>query len=106
MDMGTLHCELIRILIVAHLSDPPISFRCMYPGRPFTLFPPHLPLTSANICAFHALSPDTRQCFAVPYVIKVSFSSSNNVLLLFVDVRTTSYSAKLRKASKCLQPSM
>ncbi|KAJ3966024.1 L-aminoadipate-semialdehyde dehydrogenase [Lentinula raphanica] len=46
-------------------------FRCLYPGQPFTLFPPHLPLTSANICAIHALSPDTRQCFAVPYVIKL-----------------------------------
>ncbi|KAJ3986293.1 L-aminoadipate-semialdehyde dehydrogenase [Lentinula detonsa] len=46
-------------------------FRCMYPGQPFTLFPPHLPLTSTNICAVHEQSPDTRQCFAVPYVIKL-----------------------------------
>lgn len=47
------------------------SFRCLYPGRPITLFPPHLPLTSANICAILAASPPVRQCFAVPYVIKV-----------------------------------
>ncbi|KAK7690571.1 hypothetical protein QCA50_005669 [Cerrena zonata] len=46
-------------------------FRCMYPGRPITLFPPHLPLTSANICAVLAASPPVRQCFAVPYVIKL-----------------------------------
>ncbi|ESK87402.1 l-aminoadipate-semialdehyde dehydrogenase [Moniliophthora roreri MCA 2997] len=46
-------------------------FRCMYPGKPMTLFPPHLPLTSANICAVHAASPPTNQCFAVPYVIKL-----------------------------------
>ncbi|KAF9458834.1 L-aminoadipate-semialdehyde dehydrogenase [Collybia nuda] len=46
-------------------------FRCLYPGRPITLFPPHLPLTSANICAILAASPPVRQCFAVPYVIKL-----------------------------------
>ncbi|KAK7060800.1 hypothetical protein VNI00_000533 [Paramarasmius palmivorus] len=46
-------------------------FRCMYPGKPMTLFPPHLPLTSANICAVYEASPPTRQCFAVPYVIKL-----------------------------------
>ncbi|KAJ3895239.1 L-aminoadipate-semialdehyde dehydrogenase [Lentinula edodes] len=57
-------------------------FRCMYPGRPFTLFPPHLPLTSANICAVHALSPDTRQCFAVPYVIKLLGETEEGVKML------------------------
>lgn len=43
----------------------------MYAGKPITLFPGHLPLTSANICAVLAASPDVRQCYAVPYVIKV-----------------------------------
>lgn len=43
----------------------------MYSTQPITLFPPHLPLTSANICAVLAASPPVRQCFAVPYVIKV-----------------------------------
>ncbi|KIK50782.1 hypothetical protein GYMLUDRAFT_51012 [Collybiopsis luxurians FD-317 M1] len=57
-------------------------FRCMYPGRPFTLFPPHLPLTAANICAVHALSPDTRQCFAVPYVIKLLGETPEGVKML------------------------
>ncbi|KZW00808.1 acetyl-CoA synthetase-like protein [Exidia glandulosa HHB12029] len=46
-------------------------FRCMYAGKPITLFPGHLPLTSANICAVLAASPDVRQCYAVPYVIKL-----------------------------------
>ncbi|SJK99598.1 related to LYS2  len=46
-------------------------FRCIYPGQPLTLFPPHLPLTSSNICAVLAVSPPVRQCYAVPYVIKL-----------------------------------
>ncbi|KAK0470220.1 L-aminoadipate-semialdehyde dehydrogenase [Desarmillaria tabescens] len=46
-------------------------FRCIYPGQPLTLFPPHLPLTSSNICAVLAASPPVRQCHAVPYVIKL-----------------------------------
>ncbi|KAG7444789.1 L-aminoadipate-semialdehyde dehydrogenase [Guyanagaster necrorhizus] len=46
-------------------------FRCIYPGQPLTLFPPHLPLTSSNICAVLAASPPIRQCYAVPYVIKL-----------------------------------
>ncbi|KAJ7746849.1 L-aminoadipate-semialdehyde dehydrogenase [Mycena maculata] len=46
-------------------------FRCMYSAKPITLFPPHLPLTSANICAVLAASPPVKQCFAVPYVIKL-----------------------------------
>ncbi|KAJ7132141.1 L-aminoadipate-semialdehyde dehydrogenase [Mycena epipterygia] len=46
-------------------------FRCMYSTQPITLFPPHLPLTSANICAVLKASPPVRQCFAVPYVIKL-----------------------------------
>ncbi|KAH7098977.1 L-aminoadipate-semialdehyde dehydrogenase [Auriculariales sp. MPI-PUGE-AT-0066] len=46
-------------------------FRCMYAGKPITLFPGHLPLTSANICAVLKASPDVRQCYAVPYVIKL-----------------------------------
>ncbi|KAK0193418.1 L-aminoadipate-semialdehyde dehydrogenase [Armillaria mellea] len=41
-------------------------FRCIYPGQPLTLFPPHLPLTSSNICAVLAASPPVRQCYAVP----------------------------------------
>ncbi|KAK7031412.1 L-aminoadipate-semialdehyde dehydrogenase [Favolaschia claudopus] len=46
-------------------------FRCMYATKPITLFPPHLPLTSANICAVLAASPPVKQCYAVPYVIKL-----------------------------------
>ncbi|KAJ3777681.1 L-aminoadipate-semialdehyde dehydrogenase [Lentinula raphanica] len=57
-------------------------FRCLYPGQPFTLFPPHLPLTSANICAIHALSPDVRQCFAVPYVIKMLSETQEGTKML------------------------
>lgn len=36
-----------------------------------TLYPPHLPLTSANICKVIEASPPVTQCFAVPYVIKL-----------------------------------
>ncbi|KIY43648.1 acetyl-CoA synthetase-like protein [Fistulina hepatica ATCC 64428] len=46
-------------------------FRCFYSCQPITLFPPHLPLTSKNICAVLAASPPVKQCFAVPYVIKL-----------------------------------
>ncbi|KAJ7460644.1 L-aminoadipate-semialdehyde dehydrogenase [Mycena latifolia] len=46
-------------------------FRCMYSTQPITLFPPHLPLTSTNICAVLAASPPVTLCFAVPYVIKL-----------------------------------
>ncbi|SJK99612.1 related to LYS2  len=46
-------------------------FRCICPGQPLTLFPPHLPLTSSNICAVLAASPPVRQCYAVPYIIKL-----------------------------------
>ncbi|THV03189.1 L-aminoadipate-semialdehyde dehydrogenase [Dendrothele bispora CBS 962.96] len=57
-------------------------FRCMYPGKPFVLFPPHLPLTSANICAVHAIAPDCRQCFAVPYVIKLLGETEEGVKMM------------------------
>lgn len=47
-------------------------FRCFYYAKPFTLFPPHLPLTSRNICRVIASSPDPpEQHFAVPYVLKL-----------------------------------
>lgn len=46
-------------------------FRCMYSGKPMTLFPGHLPLTCANICQVIKASPPVQQCFAVPYVIKL-----------------------------------
>ncbi len=48
------------------------SFRCIYNGKAFTLMPPNLPLTSANICKVIRSSP-TRpvQHFAVPYVLKL-----------------------------------
>ncbi|KAF9052348.1 L-aminoadipate-semialdehyde dehydrogenase [Hymenopellis radicata] len=54
-------------------------FRCMYPGLHLTLFPPHLPLTSDNICAVLASSPPVRQCFAVPYVIKLLAETAEGV---------------------------
>ncbi|KAK7454620.1 hypothetical protein VKT23_011373 [Stygiomarasmius scandens] len=57
-------------------------FRCMYPGKPFVLFPPHLPLTSANVCAVHAIAPDSRQCFAVPYVIKLLGETEEGVKMM------------------------
>ncbi|KAF9266782.1 L-aminoadipate-semialdehyde dehydrogenase [Marasmius fiardii PR-910] len=57
-------------------------FRCIYPGRPITLFPPHLPLTSANICAIHKASPPARQCFAVPYVIKLLGETEDGIKML------------------------
>ncbi|KAJ7918788.1 L-aminoadipate-semialdehyde dehydrogenase [Mycena leptocephala] len=57
-------------------------FRCMYSTQPITLFPPHLPLTSANICAVLAASPPVRQCFAVPYVIKLLGETPEGVAAL------------------------
>ncbi|KAL0568452.1 hypothetical protein V5O48_013531 [Marasmius crinis-equi] len=57
-------------------------FRCIYPGRPMTLYPPHLPLTSANLCAVHRSSPPTRQCFAVPYVIKLLGETEEGIKML------------------------
>ncbi|KAJ7173762.1 L-aminoadipate-semialdehyde dehydrogenase [Mycena filopes] len=57
-------------------------FRCMYSTQPITLFPPHLPLTSANICAVLAASPPVKQCFAVPYVIKLLGETPDGVAAL------------------------
>lgn len=48
------------------------SFRCYYHGKTFTLFPPHIPLTSSNIVRIIASSPTKpEQHFAVPYVLKL-----------------------------------
>ena len=48
------------------------SFRCFYHGKTFTLMPPNLPLTSANICRIIRTSPTPPvQHFAVPYVLKL-----------------------------------
>ncbi|KAJ7089700.1 L-aminoadipate-semialdehyde dehydrogenase [Mycena belliarum] len=57
-------------------------FRCMYSTQPITLFPPHLPLTSANICAVLAESPPVTLCFAVPYVIKLLGETSEGTAAL------------------------
>ncbi|KAJ7623485.1 L-aminoadipate-semialdehyde dehydrogenase [Roridomyces roridus] len=57
-------------------------FRCMYAAKPITLFPPHLPLTSANICAVLAASPPVTQCYAVPYVIKLLGETPEGVAAL------------------------
>ncbi|KAJ6496764.1 L-aminoadipate-semialdehyde dehydrogenase [Mycena vulgaris] len=57
-------------------------FRCMYAAQPITLFPPHLPLTSANICAVLAASPHVTQCYAVPYVIKLLGETPEGVTAL------------------------
>ncbi|KAF8190422.1 hypothetical protein K438DRAFT_1971284 [Mycena galopus ATCC 62051] len=57
-------------------------FRCMYSTQPITLFPPHLPLTSANICAVLKASPPVTQCFAVPYVIKLLGETPEGVTAL------------------------
>ncbi|KAJ7257959.1 L-aminoadipate-semialdehyde dehydrogenase [Mycena haematopus] len=57
-------------------------FRCMYSTQPITLFPPHIPLTSANICAVLKASPPVKQCFAVPYVIKLLGETQEGVAAL------------------------
>lgn len=47
-------------------------FRCLYHGKAFTLMPPHLPITSANIVRTIKSSPTPPvQHFAVPYVLKL-----------------------------------
>lgn len=53
-------------------ADSTFSFRCIYHGKPFTLMPPNLPLTAANICRIIKTSPTPpQQHFAVPYVLKL-----------------------------------
>ena len=55
-------------------------FRCIYHGKSFTLMPPNLPLTSANICRIIKSSPDRpRQHFAVPYVLKLLAETEEGV---------------------------
>ncbi|KAJ7593365.1 L-aminoadipate-semialdehyde dehydrogenase [Mycena floridula] len=49
-------------------------FRCMYAGKRVVLFPGHLPLTCANIVRMIAQGEEgqpLKQCYAVPYVIKL-----------------------------------
>ncbi|PCH34315.1 L-aminoadipate-semialdehyde dehydrogenase [Wolfiporia cocos MD-104 SS10] len=58
-------------------------FRCYYAGVPFALFPPHLPLTSANICKVIKATPiPCPLCFAVPYVIKLLAETEEGVQAL------------------------
>ncbi|KAF7293216.1 L-aminoadipate-semialdehyde dehydrogenase [Mycena chlorophos] len=57
-------------------------YRCIYAAQPFTLFPPHLPLTSSNICAILAASPPVTQCYAVPYVIKLLAETAEGLAAL------------------------
>ncbi|OSX67090.1 hypothetical protein POSPLADRAFT_1128883 [Postia placenta MAD-698-R-SB12] len=58
-------------------------FRCYYAGVPFSLFPPHLPLTSANICKVITKIPvHTPLCFLVPYVIKLLGETEEGVCAL------------------------
>jgi long-subunit acyl-CoA synthetase (AMP-forming) len=67
-------------------------FRCYYNAVPFTLFPPHLPLTSANICRIITTSPTIcKQCFAVPYVIKLLAETEEGTRALTA-FETVSYS--------------
>lgn len=58
-------------------------FRCYYHAKTFTLMPPHLPLTSANICMIIRASP-TRpvQHFAVPYVLKLLAETEEGIQTL------------------------
>ncbi|CAN8105946.1 unnamed protein product [Discula destructiva] len=58
-------------------------FRCYYHGKTFTLMPPHIPLTSANICKIIRASP-TRpvQHFAVPYVLKLLAETEEGIRTL------------------------
>lgn len=58
-------------------------FRCMYHGKTFTLMPPNLPLTSANICRIIRSSPTPPvQHFAVPYVLKLLGETDEGVQTL------------------------
>ncbi|CCM04467.1 uncharacterized protein FIBRA_06647 [Fibroporia radiculosa] len=58
-------------------------FRCYYAGVPFSLFPPHLPLTSANVCkAIKAVPVPCPLFFAVPYVIKLLGETEEGVKAL------------------------
>jgi len=60
-----------------------LSFRCIYNAKTFTLMPPHLPLTSANICRIIRESPTTPvQHFAVPYVLKLLAETEEGVQTL------------------------
>ncbi|BEI91212.1 uncharacterized protein CcaverHIS019_0400320 [Cutaneotrichosporon cavernicola] len=58
-------------------------FRCIYHGKAFTLFPPHLPITAGNIVRVINASP-TRpvQHFAVPYVLKLLAETQEGVASL------------------------
>ncbi|KAJ4414053.1 putative NRPS-like protein biosynthetic cluster [Gnomoniopsis sp. IMI 355080] len=58
-------------------------FRCYYHGKTFTLMPPHLPLTSANICKVIRASPSRPvQHFAVPYVLKLLAETEEGIQTL------------------------
>ncbi|WRT64799.1 uncharacterized protein IL334_001733 [Kwoniella shivajii] len=58
-------------------------FRCFYHGKTFTLMPPNLPLTSANICRVIQNSPTPPvQHFAVPYVLKLLGETEEGVQAL------------------------
>ena len=71
------HASLLRLTWPVHTDDADprgsrCSFRCYYHGKTFTLFPPHIPLTSSNIVRIIASSPTRpEQHFAVPYVLKM-----------------------------------
>ncbi|OCF58832.1 L-aminoadipate-semialdehyde dehydrogenase [Kwoniella mangroviensis CBS 10435] len=55
-------------------------FRCFYHGKTFTLMPPNLPLTAANICRIIKNSPTPPvQHFAVPYVLKLLAETDEGV---------------------------
>ncbi|WVR04609.1 hypothetical protein IAU60_001620 [Kwoniella sp. DSM 27419] len=58
-------------------------FRCFYHGKTFTLMPPNLPLTAANICRIIKKSPTPPvQHFAVPYVLKLLGETEEGVQTL------------------------
>lgn len=55
-------------------------FRCMYHGKTFTLFPPHLPITASNIVRVINDSPTPPvQHFAVPFVLKLLAETAEGV---------------------------
>ncbi|KIY63134.1 L-aminoadipate-semialdehyde dehydrogenase [Cylindrobasidium torrendii FP15055 ss-10] len=59
-------------LPVFHGAGHFLIFASIYAGGYVCIFPPHLPLTPANICEVIAqLTPRARQIFAVPYVVKL-----------------------------------
>ncbi|EMD32274.1 hypothetical protein CERSUDRAFT_162022 [Gelatoporia subvermispora B] len=71
------------VLPVYHSFGYFCVFRAFYDAVPFTLFPPHLPLTAQNMCRVIKASPVRCQlCLTVPYVIKLLAESEEGMRAL------------------------